>query len=315
MGILELVIILVVLSLTIIVVTAIISKRISLAGLFIGVGVALSVSVILFAFLTTIAYRAASHSMQQAQAKRIDAEPASLPESASQQKELENRIQELEKQLEAELIPIDQETATTKTDSEEIKQGSGVDKKETVKDENASIKQKLADARVELEEEQKRLSSFPSWLKGSNLTIEKNNLSDVLSDPQSIPDQFVVSSGRFVTLEEAKKDANRIAFQVIGPKLSLQAGHLNDAQIRTLIDTNHSESLQVNLNGSPTKMFREHLFVNITPERMQALMPSLRNSILDHRIIAAATGLIGIMLISGLMSLVLSRSKESTTQG
>ncbi len=175
-------------------------------------------------------------------------------------------------------------------------------------------KQLLEKAKQELKQEKEKSNSQPRWMYSITL-LDKKTLEAYLANQNDFPNRFVISSGRFMTIDEAQSDAERLAKIAIKSKIIRQVGQsqikIDDKQLRPLISRRYNEQLQVKiLDGKSTNMHRQHLLIDMSPENMMALFPSMRETVVEKRIYTAAGGLLGIMLMSGLLSLVLSRGKE-----
>ncbi len=232
---------------------------------------------------------------------------------------IQTRIEILEKELEAEL---EQSSELSEAKPESQKQqlspsDAAVAGKDKKKDSGKQLEEKkklLEKAKQELQKEREKSLSKPRWL-AEYLVIEKKNWQNHLAHPETIPDRFVISSGRFTTIKEAKIDANRLAKVTISAKLKAFTGQTavkyDEAWYQSILSRTYDEKLQVKIfNGSPSTMHREHLLVDINPEKVAALLPELRETIVETRIYTAAGGVVGIMLASGLLSVVLSRRKD-----
>ncbi len=186
--------------------------------------------------------------------------------------------------------------------------------KEATSKQLEETKQLLEKAKQELKQENEKTQTKPRWMAGY-LVIEKKNWQDHLAHPETIPDRFVISSGRFTTIKEARSDANRLAKVTISAKLKAFTGQTavkyDEAWYQSILSRTFDEKLQVKIfDGSPSTMHREHLLVDLNPEKVAALLPELRETIVETRIYTAAGGFVGIMLASGLLSVVLSRRKD-----
>ncbi len=251
------------------------------------------------------------HSIAQAEAE------------TARQTAIRTHIELLEKQLEAEREAVEREAVSEPSEADQ-KSGkpkpspgeAAVAEKEK-RSANAQLEKTeklLEKAKQELQQEKEKARQRPQWLS-QHPVIEKKNWQKYLAHPETIPDQFIISSGRFTTVKEAQSNANRLAKVTISAKLKALTGqqgvHYDEAWYQSTLLRTYDEALQVKiLNGSPTTMHREHLLVKISPEHITALLPALRETIVEKRIYTAAGGIAGVMLMSGLLSVVLSRGKE-----
>ena len=186
--------------------------------------------------------------------------------------------------------------------------------KEVTSKQREEKKQLLEKAKQELKQEKEKSNSQPRWMYSITL-LDKKTLEVYLANQNDFPNRFVISSGRFMTIDEAQSDAERLAKIAIKSKIIRQVGQsqikIDDKQLRPLISRRYNEQLQVKiLDGKSTNMHRQHLLIDMSPENMTALFPSMRETVVEKRIYTAAGGLLGIMLMSGLLSLVLSGGKE-----
>jgi len=238
---------------------------------------------------------------------------------AAKQTAIQTRIEILEKELEAELKQ-DSKLSETDQKSKKPKPSPGdaavaeKKEKEATSKQLEETKQILEKAKQELKREKEKSLSQPRWMYSITL-LDKKTLEIYLANQNDFPNRFVVSSGRFTTIGEAQSDAERLAKTAIKSKIIRQVGQsqisIDDKQLRPLISKTYNEQLQVKiLDGKSTTMHRQHLLIDMSPENMTALFPNMRKTIVEKRIYTTAGGVLGIMLMSGLLSVVLSRCKE-----
>ncbi len=269
-------------------------------------------SLIVFALgMTVLAWHFAAQEPEVQEAVRLT--PAGLSVKAVSRNETETarqtairtHIEILEKELETEL-----ETESKLCPGKP----SVVEKEETETSSQQPQKEKRLPKEANQELQNKKTRSTPRWL-AEYPVIEKKNWQEHLAHPETIPERFIISSGRFATIKEAQSDAHRLAKVTISAKLKSLTGYealpFDEAWYQSTLSRTYGEELQVNLLGSsPTAMYREHLLVNLSRENVAPLLPGLRKTIAEKRIYTAAGGMVAVMLTSGLLGFVLSRKKR-----
>ncbi|WP_339743334.1 hypothetical protein [uncultured Rubinisphaera sp.] len=152
---------------------------------------------------------------------------------------------------------------------------------------------------------------YPRWIKEAGPQALAQ-----LEHPgvQRIPtfnQQMIVSSGRWVTREEAHQEAidqtkQAIFEQIISPG---ETPEISIEQLNSFILDEYIEDYQLNLKDSSIQadMYRCHLLLDLSPAQLATLMPDIRKSALEKRLAIAGGALLSIMTFAGLASFVIGR--------
>ncbi len=153
--------------------------------------------------------------------------------------------------------------------------------------------------------------NYPRWLKEAGpkaLTqLEQPGVQRIPTFHQ----QMIVSSGRWVTREEAHQEAMDQAKQAIFEQIGAvgEIPEISVEQFHSFILDEYVEDYQLNLTDSliQADMYRCHLLLDVSPVQLATLMPDVRKSALEKRLAIAGGALLSIMTFAGLASFVMGR--------
>ncbi len=153
--------------------------------------------------------------------------------------------------------------------------------------------------------------NYPRWIKEAGpkaLTqLEQPGVQRIPTFHQ----QMIVSSGRWVTREEAHQEVIDQAKQAIFEQISSpgETPEISIEQLNSFILDEYVEDYQLNLTDSliQADMYRCHILLDLSPAQLATLMPDVRKSALEKRLAIAGGALLSIMTFAGLASFVIGR--------
>jgi len=125
----------------------------------------------------------------------------------------------------------------------------------------------------------------PDWLQQAEKVIERRELATLLQHPERLPEQFVVRSGRWSTPEEAERDVENLASQLLRhkcdwlfagkyPQFAIAAAHPQGRELRE--QAYQAQEVVTLLDDLHSPMYRESWLVNASASQLARLTPVIQ---------------------------------------